>query len=63
MKGKKKETEQTQSVRINQDVAKDAKVFATRKGGSIKAILEYGATWVMTDGKNQYIEHIENSKP
>jgi len=59
MKGKKKEPEKTQSVRINQDVAKDAKVFATRKGGSIKAILEYGAKWVMTDGRDQYLDHIK----
>lgn len=55
---KPKETEKTQSVRINQDIAKDVKVFATRKGGSIKAILEYGAKWVMTDGRDQYLEHM-----
>lgn len=62
MKGKNKGPKATQSVRINQDVAKDAKVFATRKGGSIKAILEYGAKWVMAEGREQYIESVKTGK-
>lgn len=42
-----KEKEKTQSVRINQKKAKEIKVFVAQHGGTMKGVLEKGATYIM----------------
>lgn len=54
-----KAKENTQSTRINQDLTREIKIFVAQNGGSIKAVLEHGAIWVMSKGAKEYIQKLK----
>lgn len=53
MKGK------TRPIRVEENLAQKLKEFVAKKGGSIKAALECGALWVMSDGAKEYLKKIK----
>lgn len=55
-----KAKEETQSIRINKDLAKEIKMFVAANGGSIKTVLERGGLWVMSKGAKEYLKFINN---
>ena len=55
-----KAKEVTQSTRINQDLAREIKIFVAANGGSIKTVLEQGALWIMSKGSKEYLKFIQN---
>ncbi len=54
-----KKVEITDSARIEKGLMKKIRVFVAEKGGSIKAVLETGALWVMSDGAKEYIKNLK----
>jgi hypothetical protein len=44
---------------IHKDVMKDIRKFVANNGGSIRAVLEHGALWVMSKGAKEYIQKLK----
>jgi hypothetical protein len=51
--------DKTGPVRIDKDVIRDIKMFVAANGGSIKALLEHGAVYVMSKGAKEYINKLK----
>jgi hypothetical protein len=53
------EKDNTDSARLGKDVMKDIRIFVANNGGSIRAVLEHGAIWVMSKGAKEYINKLK----
>lgn len=49
----------TTPAHVDRKVVKDIRKFVAENGGSIRAVLERGAIWVMSKGAKEYIQKLK----
>lgn len=49
----------TDSARLDKGIMKKIRIFVAQNGGSIRAVLENGALWTMSDGAKEYIKKLK----
>jgi hypothetical protein len=53
------EVRKTTPAHVDKDIIKLIRKFVAENGGSIKAVLEHGAIWVMSKGAKDYINKLK----
>jgi hypothetical protein len=52
-------SEELESAKLSKSVLKDIRIYVAQNGGTIRAVLESGALWVMSKGAKEYIQKLK----